>query len=237
MELFISFLFLTFLEIILGIDNIIFIALITNKLPKHLQKQVRLLGLTLSLIFRLILLAFIGFLLRFNQPLFSLLDKNISVKDIIMIAGGLFLLAKATLAIHEDVTKIHDHNQQSNQKIVVSGVLSAIVQIILVDLVFSLDSLITAIGITNNISVIAAAIIISIVFMVLFAPFVSNFIEKYPTLKMLAISFIMMIGIFLVLEGLSIHVSKGYIYFAMGFSLVVEFLNILVKSKKITPAK
>jgi predicted tellurium resistance membrane protein TerC len=226
LDLVVSFWFLLFLEIILGVDNIIFIALLVNKLPLHLQKKARFIGLSLSLIFRLILLSFIGYLLQLSKPILQLWSFNFSIKDIIMLVGGLFLLYKATTSIHEEVSKSITIKQ--NKTI---GFAGAISQIIFIDLIFSLDSLITAIGITSNLIVIALAIVISIIFMLIFAGKVAEFIANYPSLKMLALSFILMIGVFLMLEGFSIHVEKGYIYFAMGFSLVVELLNIFIKRK------
>ena len=226
LDLVVSFCFLLFLEIILGIDNIIFIALLVNKIPLHLQKKARFIGLSFSLIFRLVLLAFIGYLLQLSKPILHVWNFHLSIKDIIMLVGGLFLLYKATTSIHDELNPSHNINQTK-----MMGLVGAISQIIFIDLIFSLDSLITAIGITSNLIVISLAIVVSIIFMLIFAGKVSEFIAKYPSLKMLALSFILMIGVFLMLEGLSIHVEKGYIYFAMGFSLIVEFFNILIKRK------
>ena len=226
LDLLISFCFLLFLEIILGVDNIIFIALLANKLPVHLRKKARFIGLSLSLVFRFILLMFIGYLLQLSKPILYFQDFHFSIKDIIMMIGGLFLLYKATTSIHEEVNTVN--KEDTNTSISFSG---AITQIVFIDLVFSLDSLITAVGITSNIIIIALAIALSMIFILMFAGKVAEFIGSYPSLKMLALSFILMIGVFLMLEGLSIHVEKGYIYFAMGFSLVVELLNILIKRK------
>ena len=226
LDLVFSFCFLLFLEIILGVDNIIFIALLVNKLPIHLQKKARFIGLSLSLIFRLVLLSLIGYLLQLSKPIINFKEFHFSVKDIIMIMGGLFLLYKATSSIHEEF----NHTSKISTKKYMSFA-GAIIQIIFIDLVFSLDSLITAVGITTNMTIIALAIIVSIIFMLIFAGKVADFIAMYPSLKMLALSFILMIGVFLMLEGLAIHVEKGYIYFAMGFSLVVELFNILIQRK------
>jgi predicted tellurium resistance membrane protein TerC len=227
LELLLSFLILTFLEIVLGIDNILFISLVTQKLKLEYQRRVRIIGLSLSLVFRLIMLLFIGALLKLSTPFFNYNNIHISIKDLIMILGGLFLIYKATLSIHAEVAHKENDLALKPQYSLFSG----IVQIVIIDLVFSFDSLITAVGLTNHIYVIAAAIIVSILFMLAFAGVVNDFILKYPTLKVLALAFILMIGAFLILEGFGTHINKGYIYFAMGFSLAVETINILVKKK------
>ncbi|MFL1781061.1 Membrane protein TerC [Candidatus Hepatincolaceae symbiont of Richtersius coronifer] len=228
-DLLLSFFFLTFLEIILGIDNIVVIAIIVNRLPEKYRKTVRFIGLSLSLIFRLVVLAGISLLLRLSKPLFDIGEFSFSGKDLLMIVGGLFLLFKAIPEMYHEI-KGHPHKEKKVN--VQSEVFKAVVQIIIIDIVFSMDSLITAVGLTSHIGVIASAIIVSIIFMVLFSGFISKVIDKYSTLKMLALSFIVLIGIFLITEGLSMHINKAYIYFAMGFSLAVEFCNILTKRNK-----
>ena len=222
----ISFIFLSFLEIILGIDNLIVISLITNKVSKEYQQKARVIGLFLSLIFRLVLLCFIGFLLSFTNPLFSIYSIEFSTKDIIMFVGGLFLIYKGFESLIQEVSI----KKQQESKLYNHSFFNAILQIILIDFVFSLDSLISAIGLTNNLYVIASAIIVSIIFMLFFAPFIASFIAKYHSLKIIALAFIFLIGIFLCLEGLHIYINKNYLYFALCFTLFVEFINI--KSKK-----
>ncbi|UQY80040.1 TerC family protein [Candidatus Hepatincola sp. Av] len=233
LDLFLSFIFLLFLEIILGVDNIIFIALLSNQVPKHLQKRVRFFGLILSLVLRLVALFSIILLLKMATPLFYIMGVPISYKSLITLFGGLFLIAKATSAIHAEVVN-NKSNKKDEAKINVKKhtVFFIILQIIAIDFVFSLDSLLTAIGLSNHFYVIAAAIIGSIIFMFLFSNMVANFIAKYTTLKILALAFILMIGVFLFLEGVEIHVNKGYLYFAMGFALIVELINNLVRDRK-----
>ncbi|MDR0484614.1 MAG: TerC family protein [Alphaproteobacteria bacterium] len=228
-ELIISFLVLSFLEIILGIDNIIFISLIANKVKENIRNNVRLFGLLLSLALRLTMLFFITLLLKLTTPLFSIFTIGISVKDLIMILGGLFLIIKGGLSIYEEVFLVHEKVMTRKETVVAAGALYSIIQIVIVDFVFSLDSLITAIGLTNHYLTIAGAIIVSVIFMIIFAPKVGYFIDNYPELKILAIVFIFLIGFILVLEGLSIHVNKSYLYFAIGFALLAEILNIIMK--------
>lgn len=229
-ELILSFLVLSFLEIILGIDNIIFISLIANKVKENIRNQVRLFGLLLSLVLRLAMLFFIATPLQLTNPLFSIMGQGFSVKDLIMVAGGLFLIIKGGMSICEEVFLAHE-KVLGHKDLVTTGVFAAIIQIIVVDFVFSLDSLITAIGLSNHYFVIAGAIIVSVIFMITFARQVGHFIDTYPELKVLAILFIFLIGFILVLEGFGIHVNKGYLYFAIGFSLTVEILNIIMKIK------
>lgn len=228
MEILISFIFLSFLEIILGIDNLIFISLIVDKIKKEYQSMARIIGLSLSLIFRLLLLFFISFLLKLTIPLFSIFSTELSTKDLILIAGGIFLIYKASSSIYNEVESIEKpHSVGKN-----INFWYAIAQIIIIDFVFSLDSLITAVGMTNHMFVIAGAIISSIIFMLIFSSKINNVIKKYNSLKILALSFILMIGVLLIADGFHNKVSKGYIYFAMGFSLAVEFINIILHSKK-----
>lgn len=227
LELLFSLFFLTFLEIILGVDNIIFIALIVANLPKKMQRKARIIGLSLSLIMRLIFLAGIGILLRFSKPLFSIFEISFSLHSLIFIFGGIFLIVKSCFAMYDEV--VGKRAEIAPKEV---SYFSGIVQIIIVDFVFSIDSLITAIGITSNLFVIATAIIISILFMLAFSAYVSDFVQKHPTLKILAIGFILMIGGFLVLEGFSVHIDKGYIYFSVAFSLVIEYVNFLARKNR-----
>lgn len=229
-ELILSFLVLSFLEIILGIDNLIFISLIANKVKESTRNKVRLFGLLLSLVLRLLMLFFIASLLKLTSPLFTIYEHGFSIKDVTMILGGLFLIIKGGMAIYEEVFLAHE-KVLGNKALVSLGFFAAITQIIVIDFVFSLDSLITAIGLSKHYFVIAGAIIVSIIFMISFSRQVGHFIDTYPELKVLAILFIFLIGFILVFEGLGFHINKGYLYFAIGFSLSVEILNIIMKIK------
>lgn len=216
------------LEIVLGIDNIIFISILVSRLPEHQQERARLIGLSLALICRLLLLASLFWIMKLVEPLFSVLEQDISGRDLILIFGGLFLLAKATLEIHHSL-EIEQVDDAAQHKQVTFG--SVLVQIAIIDMVFSLDSVITAVGLVQYISIMVIAVLASIIVMMVSARSIANFIDKNPTLKMLALSFLMMIGITLIGEGLGMHVPKGYIYFAMAFSLVVELMNIRIRRK------
>lgn len=229
-ETWIAILTLTFLEIVLGVDNIIFISIISNKLPKEEQQKARTIGLSLAIIIRVAMLLGISWLIHFTQPLFTIFEHGFSGRDIILFAGGLFLLAKSTSEIHHKVT--HDEDGQKNLK---GGMTmkSAIIQIVLLDMVFSFDSILTAVGLTNHVILMIIAVIISMIIMIIYAGKIADFIAKYPTLQMLALSFLILIGFMLVLEGFHTHVPKGYIYFAVFFSLMVEYLNIKIRSKKV----
>lgn len=226
-DIWISFLTLTMLEIILGIDNIVFIALLVNDLPKKIQRRARTIGLMLALGMRVVLLLGLAWVMSLTEPFFYMFERGFSGKDLLMLAGGLFLLYKATHSIHDEVT--HEVQIQSVKK--AAGFMGAIIQIIIIDLVFSFDSVITAVGLTQNVPVIIAAMVVAMVVMVLASGYVAEFLEKYPTLKVLALAFILLIGVFLVAEGLGFHVPKGYIYFAMVFSMGVEVINLKVRSK------
>jgi len=221
---------LTFLEIVLGIDNVIFISIVTAKLPQEEQPRARNLGLTLALVFRIILLLGITWIIGFSEPLFSILDLEISGRDLILMAGGLFLLAKSTSEIHHKVEGEEMTQEGSGEKMVQSFS-KIIVQIILLDMVFSFDSILTAVGLTQEVLIMIIAVIISIIIMMLFAGKISDFINKHPTLQILALSFLILIGFMLVIEGLHFHVPKGYIYFAVAFSLLVEVLNMRLRKK------
>lgn len=228
-ETLIAFLTLTFLEVILGIDNIIFISIITNKLPAAEQPRARLIGLSLAMVFRIMLLLGISWLIGFNQPLFTVLEMPFSGRDLILLGGGLFLLAKSTMEIHHKVEGIEGTiSNQSGKKASFGNILF---QIVLLDLIFSFDSILTAIGLTDNIPVMIAAVIVSIIIMMVFAGRISTFINQHPSLQILALSFLMLIGFMLAIEAFEQHVPKGYIYFAVFFSMVVEVLNMRVRKK------
>lgn len=224
---------LTAMETVLGIDNIIFIAILVSRLPQHQQARTRNIGLLLALVIRIGLLFSISWIMTLTEPLFSLLEHSFSGRDLILIGGGLFLLAKSTFEIHHKVEgdpQIHLHQAQPDQKKQVS-VRFMLFQILLLDIVFSLDSVITAVGMANQVSIMVVAMVISMIIMLVSAGRISNFVERHPTIKILALSFLLLIGVMLTAEGMGAHVSKGYIYFAMAFSLAVEFLNMRYRKR------
>ncbi len=227
-ETYISLITLTFLEIVLGIDNIIFISIITGRLQESVREKARIIGLSVALIFRIMLLLAISWVIGLVEPLFHVFGHPVSGRDLILLGGGLFLLVKSTLEIHNQISG--DEHEKSAKGKVSFG--SVIFQIVILDLVFSLDSVITAVGLVKHVEVMITAIIISMVIMILFAGTVSDFIHKYPTVKMLALSFLLMIGLLLVVESFHIEVPKGYVYFAMAFAFGVEMLNIKVRGRK-----
>ena len=224
---------LTTLEIVLGIDNIIFLAILVQRLPRERQHSARLIGLSLALLLRLALLASLAWLVKLTADLFTVLGQGISGRDLVLILGGLFLLVKATMEIsHEmDVANAADALEAPEPPKPVSYPLM-LAQIALLDLVFSLDSVITAVGMADDLAVMAIAVIIAIVFMMAFAGSVSDFIARHPSLKMLALAFLVLIGTALVADGLEFHIPKGYIYFAMAFSFAVELLNQRVRARR-----
>lgn len=221
-----SLLTLIFMEIILGVDNIVFISILVTKLPLAQQKRARNIGILLALIFRIVLLMGISQIAKLTTPFLSLFAHDISARDFIMLVGGLFLMAKATIEIHKKFE--NDEDQQ--------GSLSArfwqtILQIVLLDVIFSLDSVITAVGMVDDVKIMVIAVVVSLFVMLGFSSYICNYIDKHPTMKMLALSFLLMIGLLLFVEGLQVHVPKGYIYFAMAFSVFVEMLNSKLRKK------
>jgi predicted tellurium resistance membrane protein TerC len=224
---------LTGLEIVLGIDNVIFISILVGKLPEHKQPGARSLGLALAMIMRIILLFSLTWIMGLTKPLFTVLARTISGRDIILIAGGLFLLAKSTLEIHE---KLEGKDGRASDR-VASSYAGVLIQIILLDMVFSLDSVITAIGMANQLFVMVAAVVIAVIFMMLASGGISRFVDKHPTIKMLALSFLLLIGVALIGDGLNLHIPKGYIYFAMAFSVFVEMINLRIRRGSGTPVK
>ena len=220
---------LTFMEVILGIDNIIFVSIITNRAEKRIQRKARTLGLILALLIRVLLLFIIQLILKSEHyTLFNLGEHAISLKDLILILGGLFLIYKSTSEIHH---KFNVDEQIESETKTSLGFANVVFQIMIINLVFSLDSIITAIGLTQNIALMMLAVVFSMVAMIAVTGFISEFIEKHPTSKMLALSFLLMIGSLLVIEALDVHVEKNYIYFTMAFSLGVEMLNIRLRKK------
>ncbi len=217
---------LTALEIVLGIDNIIFIAIVVGKLPPERRDRARKIGLTLAIVTRIGLLASLFYLAQIALPLFTLFGEDISVRDLVLIGGGLFLIAKSTFEIHG---AMEDAGADPDIKVNVDNFASVILQILVLDIVFSLDSVITAIGMSNLLWVMATAIVIAVGFMLLFAGAVSDFVHRHPTIKMLALAFLLMIGIALIGEGLEMSIPKGYLYFGMAFSFFVEMLNMRLR--------
>jgi len=219
------------LEVVLGIDNLIFISILSNKLPENQRARARRLGIGAALVMRLILLATIAFIVQLTQPVFTLFGEPFSWKDIILLVGGLFLVWKATKEIHHTVDP-EDHKEDMVGSAVTVTMGGAIFQILLLDLVFSIDSIITAVGMTEHIAIMYIAVIVTVTVMLLAATPLANFISKNPTIVMLALGFLLMIGMTLIAEGMGFHVPKGYIYAAMGFSALVEALNMLARRKK-----
>ncbi len=228
----VAFLTLSFLEIVLGIDNIIFISLLTNKLPQQIRKKARRSGIGLALVLRIAMLLGITWIIGLSAPLFTLGDHPVTGRDLILLFGGLFLIAKSTKEIHHKSEPIEENSSKPK---VGASFMSIILQIALLDIVFSFDSILTAIGMSNQLHVMIAAIIVSLVVMLVFAGKISSFIEKHLSLQILALSFLILIGFVLVAESAHIEIPKGYIYVAVGFSLTVELItsNIRRKSQKI----
>ncbi|GAB5401502.1 MAG: TerC family protein [Aureisphaera sp.] len=235
-EIWMAFLTLSALEIVLGIDNLIFISILSNKLPKDKRGKARFMGLSLALLFRIGLLFSISWIMGLTKDLFFVMDYGISGRDIILLLGGLFLLYKSVREIHENV----EHQEEEGTSNIPKKVLSfgaVIFQIVLIDIVFSLDSVITAVGMSNNLPVMIAAVMVSIVIMMLSANSLAGFVQKHPTIKVLALAFLLMIGVALIAEGLDFHIPKGYIYFSMAFAVFVEIINIRVGSRGRRPSE
>jgi predicted tellurium resistance membrane protein TerC len=223
---------LTAMEIVLGIDNIIFIAILVSRVEKALQQKARTIGLMLALVFRVALLLSLNWIMGLTNVLFTMMDHGITGRDIILLAGGLFLVGKSTLEIHhkiEEAAHPELHNDLSKKKKVKFS--SIVIQIMLIDIVFSLDSVITAVGMAQSVPVMIAAVVISMLIMLKLSGPISDFVDRNPTIKILALAFLILIGVMLLVEGMGGHVSKGYIYFAMAFSLVVELLNMRYRKK------
>jgi len=228
----IAFATLTVLELVLGIDNIVFISILAGKLPAEQQSRARYIGLALALGTRILLLLSLTWVIGLTEPLFSVFGKEISGRDLVLLIGGLFLIGKSTHEIHGSLEG--EEGEHSSTKVFPSfaGVL---VQIALLDIVFSLDSVITAVGMVDRVEIMIAAVIVSIGFMMVFAGSIGAFVQKHPTVKMLALSFLLLIGVTLIAEGFDQHIPKGYIYFAMAFSVLVEILNLRLRKPKSAP--
>jgi len=224
---------LTTLEIVLGIDNIVFISILVGRLPAEKRNIGRNIGLMLAMVTRLALLFSIVWVANLTQPWFSILGQDISGRDLILIGGGLFLLAKATHEIHSSLEGI-EGTKQTMRNVTMAAVLF---QIAILDIVFSLDSVITAVGLAQHISIMAIAIILAVGVMLFAAKPISNFVDSHPTIKILALSFLILVGATLIVEGFDVHVPKGYIYFAMAFSVAVEMVNLRLRKKQVQPVK
>jgi predicted tellurium resistance membrane protein TerC len=223
-----AFITLTAMEIVLGIDNIIFLAILVGRLPKAQQKRARFIGLSLAMVTRILLLLSLTWLMKLTAPLFAILGNEISGRDIVLIVGGLFLLFKSTMEIHTSLEGA-EHEKKAGGS---ASFISVVSQIAVIDIIFSLDSVITAVGLAQHVEVMVAAIIIAVIVMMLSAGAISDFIDRHPTIKMLALSFLILIGVALIADGFELHIPKGYIYFAMAFSVMVEMLNLKMRKKR-----
>ncbi len=224
----IALLTLTALEIVLGIDNIIFISILVGRLPEAQRKRARLIGLSLAMLMRIGLLLVLSWIMKLTVPLFTLWEHDFSGRSLILLGGGLFLLAKSTHEIHNSLEGSHEGEQRSGT----ANMLTVLIQIAIIDIVFSLDSVITAVGLVQHLSVMILAILISVGVMMFAANAIGDFVDRHPSLKVLALSFLMLIGMTLVGEGLDFHIPKGYVYFAMAFSVTVEILNIKARNRR-----
>jgi predicted tellurium resistance membrane protein TerC len=216
---------LTALEVVLGIDNIIFISILAGKLPEHERGRARVLGLALAMLTRIALLLSLTWIMRLTEPLFAILGREMSGRDLILLVGGLFLVAKSTHEIHDKL----EGPAETRTRTAANSFGGVLITIMLLDMVFSLDSVITAVGMANHVAIMIAAIVIAVIFMMFFSGYIGRFVDKHPTIKMLALAFLLLIGVTLVAEGLGQHISKGYIYFAMAFSVFVEMLNLRIR--------
>lgn len=224
----VSLLTLTFLEVVLGIDNIVFISLIIGRGPRTEEKKIQFIGLALALVARLLLLIGVGWLISLQNPLFTVRGFEVSFRDLILLGGGLFLIAKSTTEIHAKLEG-GSHAVAGGTKVLTFR--GAVIQIVLIDLIFSFDSILTAIGLVENVWIIAIAIVISLVVMLTFVSRITTFINSHPAMKLLAVAFLFMIGTLLVVESLHVHVPKGYVYFAMAFAIMIEVLNMKIRKK------
>jgi predicted tellurium resistance membrane protein TerC len=234
-EAWIALLTLTALEIVLGIDNVIFISILAGKLPPEQQAKGRTWGLALAMITRILLLLSLSWIMRLTAPWFTVMGQEVSGRDLILLIGGMFLIAKSTHEIHDKLEGPEEADVRTGKKKV--SFAGTIIQIMLLDIVFSLDSVITAVGMANQVAVMVAAIVIAVIIMMISSGAVSDFVHRHPTVKMLALSFLLLIGLTLIAEGFHQHISKGYIYFAMAFSVFVEMLNLRMRKGRVKPVE
>jgi predicted tellurium resistance membrane protein TerC len=232
-QVWIGFLTLAGLEIVLGIDNIVFISILVGKLPAARQPLAYRLGLGLALVSRILLLLSLSWVMGLTRPLFTVLGLDFTGRDLVLVAGGLFLIAKSTMEIHEKL----EGQEGSRSSRVTPSFWAILVQIMLLDIIFSLDSVITAVGMVSHVEVMVAAVVVAVLIMMLFAKAIGDFVHRHPSVKMLALAFLLMIGVMLMADGFGHHVPKGYIYSAMAFSLFVELLNLKAKSRKVEPVE
>jgi len=230
---YIAFATLTLMEVVLGVDNVIFISVLVSKLPKEQADRARTIGLSLALVFRIVLLLLLSWIIALNQPVFSAFDHGFSWRDLILLAGGLFLIYKAVHEMHAEIEEPHEPTLKQQARAMLSGI---IMQIIILDLVFSIDSIITAIGMAQHVEVMIAAVIVAVALMFAASAPIAGFVAKHPTTKMLALAFLVLIGVSLAADGLGFHIDKGYIYAAMGFAFLVEAINIFTKQRKLAAA-
>jgi len=223
---------LTALEIVLGIDNIIFISILVGRLPEHQRQRGRTLGLALAMGTRILLLLSLTWVMRLSDPLFTVLGEAISGRDLILIGGGLFLLGKSTMEIHHSLEGEEESGAAGGAAVSFVGI---ILQIAVLDIVFSLDSVITAVGLANQVSIMITAIVLAVLVMMFFAKPIGDFVDQHPTVKVLALSFLFMVGVALIAEGFDLHIPKGYLYFSMAFSVVVEMLNLRLRRRRAEP--
>lgn len=232
-QIWIAFLTLVALELVLGVDNVIFISILAGKLPHQQQSKARRTGIAMAVISRILLLLSLSWIIGLTDPIFTILNFHVSGRDLILLAGGLFLMGKATMEIHQKLEGVEGHSSTK----VKATFWNVILQVMLLDVVFSLDSVITAVGMVDHVAVMIAAVIVAAIGMVLSADALSNFVDGHPTVKMLALSFLLLIGFTLIVESLHQHIPKGYIYFAMGFSVFVEMLNLRLRKTDREPIK
>ncbi len=225
-EIWIALITLTALELVLGIDNVIFISILAGKLPRAEQQRGRVIGLALAMLTRIALLMSLSWMIHLTDPLFSVVGRGVSGRDLILILGGLFLIAKSTHEIHNKLEGSDEGPELTKRRVTLRRV---VIEIMLIDIVFSLDSVITAVGMVDELAVMVAAIVIAVLMMMVFAGPISAFVERHPTVKMLALSFLLLIGVALIADGFALHIPRGYIYFAMGFSVMVEMLNLRLR--------
>jgi predicted tellurium resistance membrane protein TerC len=232
-QIWIAFVTLVVLELVLGIDNVVFISILAGKLPGDQPRTARLVGLSLAMLTRIALLFSLSWIIGLTAPLIEIFGVKLSGRDLILIAGGLFLLAKSTHEIHQ---KLEGGEGEASDRVGASFA-GVIVQILLLDIVFSLDSVLTAIGMVSQVEIMVAAVVISVIFMLLFSGVISDFVQRHPTVKMLALSFLLLIGVTLIVDGFHQHIPRGYIYFSMGFSVFVEMLNLRLRRRRVPPVE